>query len=223
MSKTHADLLRSTFQDYMPKQSSKQPDRKLRSTGLYSVNYRRVILDEGHSIRNPKAKGNAAVNALMAHSRWVLTGTPIVNSLKDLYALLRFVGVTGGLQQLEIWNRVLTRPIKDGDKSATDLLRLIMKSFTLRRRKEMRFVDLKLPPLEEFVHRVEFTDKERERYDALEKQAEGVLTTAENNGGASTYSHLLEVLLRMRQCCNSWQLCGERKSTSSPESIVCAF
>lgn len=198
--------------DYMPKQSSKQPERKLRSTGLYSVNYRRVILDEGHSIRNPKAKGHAAVNALMARSRWVLTGTPIVNSLKDLYAFLRFVGVTGGLQQLDIWNRVLTRPLKNEDESATFLLKLIMKSFTLRRRKEMEFVDLKLPPLEEFVNCVEFTAKERERYDALEKQAEGVLTTAENNGGASTYSHLLEVLLRMRQCCNSWQLCGERKS-----------
>lgn len=74
----------------------------------------------------------------------------------------------------------------------------------------MAFIDLKLPPLEEFVHRVDFTNKERERYEALEQQAKGVLTTFENKGTAATYSYLLEVLLRMRQCCNHWQLCGER-------------
>ncbi|KAK4506659.1 hypothetical protein PRZ48_000391 [Zasmidium cellare] len=208
------DVVITTYQtlamDYMPKASSKQPEKRLRPNGLYSVNWRRVILDEGHIIRNPKAKGTAACTALMARSRWVLTGTPIVNSLKDLYSLLRFIGITGGMQQLDIFNRVLVRPMKNGDVSATNLLKLIMKSFTLRRRKEMAFIDLKLPPLEEFVHRVDFTDKERERYEALEKQAKGVLNTFETKGTAATYSHLLEVLLRMRQCCNHWQLCGER-------------
>lgn len=204
------DVVITTYQTlvsdcFMPKASSKQSERKqLRSTGLYSVNWRRVILDEGHTIRNPKTKSTAAATALMARSRWVLTGTPIVNSLKDLYSLLRFVGVTGGLQQLEIFNRVLSRPLKNGEEPATVLLKLIMKAFTLRRRKDMAFIDLKLPPLEEFVHRVDFTEKERERYEALEKQAKGVLETFEGNKTSAAYSHLLEILLRMRQCCNHW-------------------
>ncbi|EME49117.1 hypothetical protein DOTSEDRAFT_67996 [Dothistroma septosporum NZE10] len=195
---------------------SKQPEWKLRAHGLYSMNWRRIILDEGHQVRNPKTKGSMAVCSLFSRSRWVLTGTPIVNSLADLYSLLRFVGVSGGLDRLEMFNRVLVRPIKNGDESATSLLKAIMKAFTLRRRKDMKFIDLKLPKLEEFVHRIDFTEKEKERYDALFLQAKGMMKTYSDKrnsgaeGASSAYQHLLEILLRMRQCCNHWLLCAER-------------
>ena len=91
-----------------------------------------------------------------------------------------------------------------------------MAAFTLRRKKEMAFIDLKLPKLEEYLHRVEFTDKERERYVALADEAKGRLKDVQSRapqGGESrgqAFQNLLEVLLRMRQCCNHWQLCGER-------------
>lgn len=211
------DVVITTYQtlasDYMPKGKA-MPGRELRASGLYSVNWRRIILDEGHIIRNPKAKGAAAVTAVAAKSRWVLTGTPIINSLKDLYSLLRFIGVSGGLEQLELFNSVLVRPLKAGDESATVLLQAIMTAFSLRRKKEMRFIDLKLPELTEYVHRIKFTDKEQQRYDALDAQAKGLLKTYEEarkgKGVSAAYHHLLEILLRMRQCCNHWQLCGER-------------
>lgn len=44
---------------------------------LYSTNWRRVVLDEGHTIRNSKTKVAEAASALKAQSRWVLTGTPM--------------------------------------------------------------------------------------------------------------------------------------------------
>lgn len=44
---------------------------------LSKVNWRRVVLDEGHSIRNAKTKAAEAACKLNAHSRWVLTGTPM--------------------------------------------------------------------------------------------------------------------------------------------------
>ena len=79
----------------------------------------------------------------------------------------------------------------------------------------MAFVDLKLPTLDEYVHRLEFTTKERERYDALHLEAQGRLTTYEKRSGkgkgaGEAFQHLLEILLRMRQVCNHWQLCSER-------------
>ncbi len=215
------DVVITTYQmlasDYLPKgKGAKAPLRELRPNGLYSLEWRRVILDEGHSIRNPASKGAAAVNALIARARWALTGTPIVNSLKDLYSLLKFVSVTGGLQDLEIFNRVLTRPLKQSDPSAVHLLQAIMTAFTLRRRKEMKFIDLRLPELSEYKRLVNFTPREKERYDALEKEAQGQLKKYEkkhdqkSKGAGEAFQHLLEILLRMRQCCNHWQLCAER-------------
>lgn len=212
------DVCITTYQtlasDYMPQRSSKA-EPVPRSTGLYSVKWRRIILDEGHTIRNPQSKGAAAVTAVMARSRWVLTGTPIINSLKDLYSLIRFIGLTGGLEKLDIFNRTLVRPAKAGDPSGTALLQAIMTSLCLRRRKEMKFIDLKLPELSEYVHRIQFADKEKERYDALLKEAQGRLQeyqTASGQEASATYRHLLEVLLRLRQVCNHWQLCPERVS-----------
>lgn len=209
------DLVITTYQtlasDYMSGQAKAKPVP--RPTGLYSFEWRRIILDEGHIIRNPASKGAAAATAVLARSRWVLTGTPIINSLKDLYSLVRFIGLTGGLEKLDIFNSVLVRPLKSGDEAATALLQAIMSSLCLRRKKEMKFIDLKLPKLEEFVSRIDFSDHEKERYDAFYKEAQGQLAAyhvAEGKKAANAYNHLLEILLRLRQVCNHWQLCGDR-------------
>lgn len=215
------DVVITTYQtlasDFMPrgKGTQKAKEDGLRSSGLYSMDWRRIILDEGHTVRNPSSKGAAACKAVKARSRWVLTGTPIVNNLKDLFTLLRFVGIRGGLEQLEVFNSVLVRPLKASSPDAVALLQAVMAAFTLRRKKEMPFIDLKLPSLEEFKHTITFTEKEQSRYDAFQQQAKGQLASFQNNQSsgnkrAQAFQHLLEVLLRMRQCCNHWQLCGER-------------
>lgn len=200
------DIVLTSYQTlasiYMPGgKNVKHPERKLRATGLYSMEWRRVILDEGHCVRNPQTKGAAAVYALMSRSRWVLTGTPIVNSLRDLYSLLKFIGITGGLNQLEVFNSVLVRPLTNGSESARLLLQATMRAFTLRRRKDMAFVDLRLPKLDEFVHRIDFTENEQKRYDALNTEAQGLLKDYKHlsDGGnktLGTYNHVLEILLR---------------------------
>ncbi len=201
--------------EYFPR-GKKVPPSVPRSQGLFSVDWRRVILDEGHIIRNPQTKSAMAAINLMAHSKWVLTGTPIINNLKDLFSLVRFIGLTGGLERLEIFNSVLIRPLNQGDVNASLLLQALMTTICLRRKKEMKFVDLKLPELSEYVHRIDFLDDEKEKYEALQAEAKGLLNTVQRNQtnsngkGQDTYRHLLEVLLRLRQVCNHWKLCGER-------------
>jgi len=210
------DVVITTYQtlamEYMPVKGSK-PAPVPRKNGPYAVHWRRIILDEGHTIRNPQSKAALAATSVMARSRWVLTGTPIINSLKDLYTLVRFIGLTGGPEQLEIFNSVLIRPLKSGDDSATSLLQAVMIAVCLRRRKEMAFIDLRLPELSEYVHKVQLSDSEKEKYEALSDEAKGVLKTFQESSGrdaSNEYRHLLEVLLRMRQVCNHWQLCAER-------------
>lgn len=199
--------------EHLPKGSSDSTS-VAQAHDLFAVNWRRVILDEGHQIRNPKAKASLACTGLSARSRWVLTGTPIINSLKDLYSLVRFLRLSGGLERLDIFNSVLIRPLKDGDTAASLLLQALMGTICLRRKKEMSFVDLRLPELTEYIHRVEFLPHEREKYEALQAEAKGLLRDAKTKEGTSkggeSYRHLLEILLRLRQVCNHWKLCGER-------------
>ncbi|PQE03808.1 SNF2 family domain-containing protein [Rutstroemia sp. NJR-2017a BBW] len=183
--------------------------------GLFSMNWRRIVLDEGHQIRNPSTKAAIAASSVLAESRWVLTGTPIVNSIKDFYSMLKFMGISGGLQQLEIFNAVFTRPLSYGDRNAELLLQTTMRAMCLRRKKDMKFVDLKLPELSEYVHRIKFRNDEKEKYDALEEQAKGMtqqfqLEAQSRKKNTITYSHILEILLRLRQVCSHWKLCESR-------------
>ncbi|KAM7133777.1 helicase-like transcription factor isoform 3-T3 [Molossus nigricans] len=82
---------------------------------LHSIRWLRVILDEGHAIRNPNAQQTKAVLCLEAERRWVLTGTPIQNSLKDLWSLLSFLKLKPFLDR-EWWHRTIQRPVTMGDE-----------------------------------------------------------------------------------------------------------
>lgn len=152
---------------------------------------------------------------IMAQSRWALTGTPIINNLKDLYSIVRFLRLSGGLDTLEIFHGAIMRPVFHGDSRGSKSLQLLMAGICLRRKKEMSFIDLRLPELSEYVHKVTLLPHEQEKYDALDAQAKGTLDLYRNKMGgrnaSDTYRHLLEVLLRMRQLCNHWKLVGEER------------
>jgi SWI/SNF-related matrix-associated actin-dependent regulator of chromatin subfamily A3 len=153
--------------EYLPR-GTKNPEKIPRKDGLFSMNWARVVLDEGHTIRNPSTKSAVAATSLLATSRWVLTGTPIINSIKDLYSMLKFLQITGGLERMELFNAVLTRPLALGNPNAELILQSIMRTMCLRRRKDMKFIDLKLPELSEYIHRIPFRKDEREKYEALQ-------------------------------------------------------
>jgi SWI/SNF-related matrix-associated actin-dependent regulator of chromatin subfamily A3 len=153
--------------EYLPRGRS-EPEKVPRKDGLYCMNWARVVLDEGHTIRNPSTKSAVAATSLLARNRWVLSGTPIVNTIKDLYSMLKFLGITGGLERMELFNAILTRPLNLGDHNAEVILQSIMRTMCLRRKKDMKFVDLKLPELSEYVHRIAFWQDEKEKYEALQ-------------------------------------------------------
>ncbi|KAF2876283.1 SNF2 family N-terminal domain-containing protein [Massariosphaeria phaeospora] len=210
------DVVISTYDSVSSEWHSQKSTILPRKSGVFSVKWRRVILDEGHNIRNPKAKKTIAVTSLMAQSRWVLTGTPIINNLKDLYSLVRFLGLNGGLDRFEIFHSAIIRPVLQGDTRGNKSLQLLMGGICLRRKKEMAFIDLRLPELSEYVHKITLFPHEQEKYNALEAQAKGTLELYRHNlmgrqTAFDTYRHLLEVLLRMRQLCNHWKLVGEER------------
>ena len=217
------DVVISTYESISSDWYSQKSTALPRKSGPFSITWRRVILDEGHNIRNPKAKKTIAISNLLAQSRWTLTGTPIINNLKDLYSQVRFLRLSGGIESFEIFHGAISRPVLAGDPQGNKALQLLMRGICLRRKKEMSFIDLRLPQLSEYVHKFKLHPHEQEKYDALEAQAKGTLDIYKNNIGKQkaldTYRHLLEVLLRMRQLCNHWQLVGEERLSSTMEQL----
>lgn len=109
--RTDFEILTGTLStEYMPR-GTKTPEKIPRKDGLFSMKWARVVLDEGHTIRNHSTKAAVATTAVLANARWVLTGTPIVNTIKDFYSMIKFLGITGGLERLELFNAILTRQL----------------------------------------------------------------------------------------------------------------
>lgn len=72
--------------EYMPPKS-KEAAPIPRANGLFSLKWRRIVLDEGHTIRNPNAKMAVAATSLLATSKWVLSGTPVSNIPEDYFPI----------------------------------------------------------------------------------------------------------------------------------------
>ncbi|KAK8224942.1 SNF2 family N-terminal domain-containing protein [Phyllosticta capitalensis] len=215
------DVVVTTYEtassEYWGGKANLQPKPVPRKDGLFSVTWRRLVLDEGHQIRTPTSKKAVAACNLDAQSRWALTGTPIINGLKDLFSLIKFLRLSGGLAQFELFNASLMRPVNQGQDSGNLLLQTLMQGICLRRRKDMPFIDLRLPELTQVNRPVELLPHEKEKYDLLEAQAQGTLSqyraqsSVAGANAAQTYRHLFEILLRLRQVCNHWKLVGEER------------
>ncbi len=127
---------------------------------LLNVNWSYAILDEGHKIRNPDADITLTCKQLKTHRRIILTGTPIQNSLRELWSLMDFV-YPGKLGTLPIFQREFEVPIKLGGYASaspsqvmtafrcSSVLRDLIKPYMLRRMKAD--VDVALPDKTEQV------------------------------------------------------------------------
>jgi SNF2 family DNA or RNA helicase len=60
---------------------------------LYGINWNRVIFDEAHHMRNSNTNKYLAGKSLKSKIKWLITGTPIQNKLKDLYTLCSIIGI----------------------------------------------------------------------------------------------------------------------------------
>lgn len=190
----------------------------LRGSPLFGVKWKRIILDEAHVIRNPTTKTSKACCDLnTSGSRFTLTGTPIINSLNDLYSLCSFIQYPV-LGDKENFRRLIVRPLTDplaGSESGN--LQTLMSFACLRRRKDMKFVDLNLPELHQYLYKVDFSEAERKVYETFNREAQTMFRDVqhpkqdrEQRGRNRDYFHLLEILLRLRQACNHYALCNDR-------------
>ncbi|XP_067334713.1 helicase-like transcription factor isoform X1 [Channa argus] len=171
---------------------------------LIAINWLRVVLDEGHVIRNPNALMSKAVLELTAQRRWILSGTPIQNSVKDLWMLLAFLRLKP-FDVREWWNRVIQRPVTQGDRGGLQNLQTLIKCITLRRTKSSEVSGrplVSLPDKTVCVEQVELSQPEREEYELARKEGRNIIGRYVAEGTVlRNYADVLAILMRLRQYC----------------------
>ncbi|KAL1954148.1 hypothetical protein VTO42DRAFT_1556 [Malbranchea cinnamomea] len=176
------------------------------NSGLFSVEFFRIILDEAHYIKNRASKTARACYELHGIHRWVLTGTPIVNRLEDLYSLVRFLKVEPW-SNFSFWKTFITVPFESKNFArALDVVQTVLEPLVLRRTKTMKTPEgealIPLPPRTINIEEVELSPKEREIYDVIFNRAK---RTFNDNVAAGTllksYTTIFAQLLRLRQTC----------------------
>nr|XP_056706370.1 helicase-like transcription factor [Euleptes europaea] len=187
---------------------------------LHSFKWLRVVLDEGHTIRNPNAQQTKAILDLDAQRRWILTGTPIQNSLKDLWSLLSFLKLKPFTDR-EWWRRTIQRPVTMGDQGGLKRLQSLIKSITLRRTKTSKVKGepvLKLPDRKVFIQHITLTEEENLIYHSVKKESKAAIIRYFNEGTVlAHYADVLGALLRLRQMCCHPHLCASAPPSTFEE------
>ncbi|MBP5199593.1 MAG: DEAD/DEAH box helicase [Schwartzia sp.] len=157
-----------------------------------------AILDEAQHIKNPTTKAAKAVKRIQADSRFALTGTPIENTLTELWSIFDFLlpgylGVHKTFRQ-----KYETGIVKDGDAGKTDNLRRHIAPFILRRLK--RDVLTELPDKTESRLTNEMTPEQEKVYKAYFAQSRKELAAElKNRGFDASRIKILALLTRLRQ------------------------
>lgn len=160
-----------------------------------------IILDESHYIKNPTSKAYQAVNQINAEHRLALTGTPIENSLQDLWAQFNFIN-KGLLGSMNYFKEHFVIPItKNNDETREQRLQKIIQPFILRRTKQEVAKDL--PPLTEQILYSDMSDTQLEVYN---KEKNGIRTSLlqaiETSGMDKSRLMALQGLMRLRLIAN---------------------
>ena len=153
-------------------------------TPLHMVQWDRVILDEAHEIRNKKSKLFKSVCRLQTQIKWIVTGTPVFNSMEDFVSLCTFLGLS------KIVVQGMTSKIKD--------------IYILRRTKEdLAQINerLRLPPCHFENVELEMFPDEKQLYEIVFLEAQETIRDAFRHAQSLNAKNMiiLECLLRARQ------------------------
>lgn len=175
------------------KRSARRPNNP-----LAEINWFRIVLDEGHIIREQSTRQSKTVCALASERRWAVTGTPVQNRLEDLGALIKFLKIRP-FDEARNFNQYIIAPFKTADVEILPKLRLLVDSITLRRLKDK----IDLPKRIEEIVRLEMSDGERSFYDFFSRESTKNVRTMlqQEKVGGRGYAHILKAILRLRLMC----------------------
>ncbi|MFK7934670.1 MAG: DEAD/DEAH box helicase, partial [Saprospiraceae bacterium] len=167
---------------------------------LQQVKWEYIILDESQYIKNKNSKIFKAINELESAHRISLSGTPIENSLSDLWAQMRFIN-PDLIGSFENFKREFIRPIeKQKKKKKTEFLRNLVAPFLLRRTKRMVAKDL--PELTEQIFYCTMTGEQKKLYEKEKSAARNFLLEEVDSKAFNFQAIVLQTLNKLRQIVN---------------------
>lgn len=179
---------------------------------LSGITWNYCVLDEGHLIKNPKAKITQAVKKIASNHRLILSGTPIQNNVLELWSLFDFL-MPGFLGTEKVFQDRFAKPIgasrnaKSSSKEqeagalAIEALHKQVLPFLLRRLKEEVLNDLPPKILQNYY--CDLSDLQKRLFEDFFKKER---KTVENSIGSSDKGdkqHIFQALQYMRKLCNS--------------------
>ena len=171
-----------------------------------------AILDEAQHIKNRGTRNAKSVKMIQAAHRLILTGTPIENSLDELWSLMDFL-MPGFLST---YDRFLEKYIRvQGSQQVQNIeyLRKKVSPFILRRMKSDVLQDL--PPVAEIVYHCQLTTVQLDLYRSYASSARDELVKlVERDGFDKVQIHVLATLTRLKQiCCHPAIFAKEKAET----------
>lgn len=182
---------------------------------LQEVTWNTLVLDEAQTIRNPDSLVACAIRSIKSDFTISLSGTPIENSLQDLWSHFAVL-LPGYLGSRSEFSEIAKR-IESGDTTEALRVRNRVRPFILRRFK--RDVAKELPPKTEVTLYADLSPHERTAYEAILGATRSELL--EKLGDKVDIFSLLEALLRLRQaCCHLALVPGYSAQSSSKLDIL---
>ena len=179
---------------------------------LAAFNWNYCVLDEGHLIKNPKAKTTIAVKRFSSNHRLILSGTPIQNNVLELWSLFDFL-MPGFLGTEKVFLDRFAKPIaasrfsKSSSKEqeagalAIEALHKQVLPFLLRRLKEEVLDDLPPKILQNYY--CDLSDLQRKLFEDFAKKERKTLTESAGSEDKEAKQHIFQALQYMRKLCNS--------------------
>jgi non-specific serine/threonine protein kinase len=169
-----------------------------------------IILDESHYIKNPDSQVFKAISAFEGRHKISLSGTPIENSLSDLWAQMQFIN-PGLLGSLNSFKTDFIKPIeKGGNQDKKQRLHDLVKPYLLRRTKGEVAKDL--PDLIEQIIYVDMLPEQAKRYEQERSAARNLILNFDEKNFQQR-QQVFNALLRLRQIANHPQLVADESES----------
>ncbi|MBC7268151.1 MAG: DEAD/DEAH box helicase, partial [Streptomyces sp.] len=172
---------------------------RLDARRLAEVGWGLVVADEAQHVKNPYSSTARELRSIGARARVALTGTPVENSLSELWAILDWT-TPGLLGRLGTFRSRYAQAVESGqDPAAAERLARLVRPFLLRRRKSDPGIAPELPSKTETDRAVSLTQEQAGLYEALVRET---LTEIAEADSMRRRGLIVKLLTGLKQICN---------------------